>query len=110
MTPDLDDLAGTAEAEEVDAREGHPPGRRRDSTRAGVRARGGPTSRNKVAVAEQEVDVPREIWEGGAEVSGDLRLPLRPRRWLARPQVMPNVLVGEDLVGEFEIAERPDFS
>jgi hypothetical protein len=53
--------------------------------------------------------MPLEIWERRAEASRDRRLTLRPRGWLARPQIMPDVLVGEDVVGEFEIAERPDF-
>jgi hypothetical protein len=110
VVPDLDDLAGDTEAEDVHAREAYSPARRRDLTpRTGVCAGGGPASCHEVAVAEHEVDMPLEIWECRAEVSGDPRLPLRPRGWLGRPQVMPNVLVREDLASEFEIAEAPDF-
>lgn len=105
MIPDLNDLAGAVEAEDVDARKAHPPSRRRDVTPGtGVRARSGSTSCDEVAVTEQEVDMPLEIWERSAEVPCDLRLPLWPGRRTARSQVVPDVLLGEDLASELEFA------
>jgi hypothetical protein len=61
-----------------------------------VRPRGGPACRDKVVLAEHEVDLESKVTEGSSEVLGDLRLASWTGESLARPEVVANVVAVED--------------
>src|SRR5690349_598491 len=108
MVPDLDHLA-VREAENVDAGKPHGSARRSDAgPGAVVRARRSPAGDDHVALADEEVDLPAQVWKRRAEVAGDALLALGAGLGLTAAEVVANVLVREDLVGDVEIPARPD--
>src|SRR5713101_6528740 len=109
VVPDLDDLAAIIEPKDVHARERNRPLRWRDlAPSTGVRAGGGPPAGNEVAVAKDEIYIPAEVGERVAKLLGDRRLARGAWSRLGRPQIVPNVVVREDLVRKGHIPFGPD--
>jgi hypothetical protein len=110
VIPDLSDLAIVAEAEDVHAREFRPFSCRREiAPAARVRAGGSPSRGDQVILPKQEIDPPLEIGESISELRRDRRLSSRPGCGLGWTEVVTDVIVGEDLLGEYDVSARPDF-
>jgi hypothetical protein len=109
VIPDLDDLAVVAESEDVHARERRTLARRRNvAPRPGMGARGGPASRDQVAIAEHEIDLPVDVRKRASELLCDQGLPGRARRRVGRAKVVTDVVVREHFVGKTDVSAGPD--
>jgi hypothetical protein len=63
---------------------------------------------DEVSLTDHQIDLDPEVGERGAKVVCDPFLTSRSRQRLRRPQIVANVVLGEDLEGEVGVATIPD--
>jgi hypothetical protein len=108
VIPDLRHLP-VLESKEIGGREGDPsPAWLEPGPGSEVRSGRRPAPDDEVALGDDQIDGRPEIGEGGAKVVGDPLLTRRPRQRVGRPEIMANVILGEDLIREVGIASVPD--
>lgn len=75
---------------------------------AGVGAFGGPAPGNQVAFGQDQINRPGHVREGSPELGGDLFLSGRSRRSISAAQIMPDVVLGKDIINDVVVAFVPN--